>query len=105
MGLLDDRSLQAQLSGADRSDVAAGAGTDDDDVEGCVGHAGSNLNFSCQVVGWAKAQRAVPTIYRACGSVGGHAALCPPYKSVACNVGMGLTAHTIIITGFSISCL
>src|SRR5690242_4440444 len=39
---LDDRGLEAELRGADRGDVAAGAGADDDDVEGCVGHGGSH---------------------------------------------------------------
>ena len=38
IGFLDDRGLEAELGGADRGDVAAGAGADDDDVEGCVGH-------------------------------------------------------------------
>ena len=31
---LDDRRLQAELRGADRRDIAAGAGADDDDVVG-----------------------------------------------------------------------
>ena len=38
IGFFDDRGLEAELGGADRGDVAAGAGADDDDVEGCVGH-------------------------------------------------------------------
>ncbi len=35
---LDHRDLEAELRGADGGDVAAGAGADDDDVEGSVGH-------------------------------------------------------------------
>ena len=41
IGFLDNRSLEAKLRRADGGDVAAGAGADDDDVEGCVGHIGS----------------------------------------------------------------
>ena len=37
IGALDDRGLEAELRGADRGDVAARAGADDDDVEG-FGH-------------------------------------------------------------------
>src|SRR3981189_770653 len=37
IGLLDHRGLEAELRRADRRDVAAGAGADDDDVEGGVG--------------------------------------------------------------------
>ena len=33
----DDRRLEAELGGADRRDVAAGAGTDHDDIVG-IGH-------------------------------------------------------------------
>src|SRR5215218_4983809 len=39
IGFFDDRGLEAELRRADRSDIAAGPGADDDDVEGCVGHA------------------------------------------------------------------
>src|SRR6516164_2488109 len=39
VGFLDDRGLEAELCCADRGDIAAGSGADDDDVEGCVGHA------------------------------------------------------------------
>src|SRR5262249_23958004 len=35
---LDDLSLETELRGPDRGDVAAGAGTDDDDVEIRVSH-------------------------------------------------------------------
>src|SRR5260370_26240030 len=38
IGFLDNRGLEAELRRADRGDIAAGAGADDDDVEGCVGH-------------------------------------------------------------------
>src|SRR3954471_17863180 len=36
IGFFDDRGLEAELRGADRGDVAAGAGADDDNVEGGV---------------------------------------------------------------------
>ena len=35
---LHDRGLEAELRGADRGDIAAGPGADDDDVEGGVSH-------------------------------------------------------------------
>ena len=38
MGALDDRGLEAELRGADRGDIAARAGADDDDVETRVSH-------------------------------------------------------------------
>src|SRR5687767_12080204 len=43
--LLDDRDLHAELRGADRAHVAAGSGTDDDEV---VGHwVAPSLTLSC----------------------------------------------------------
>src|SRR6516225_3451472 len=41
---LDDRGGKTELRRADRGDVAAGSGTNDDDVEGGVSHAA----FSCK---------------------------------------------------------
>src|SRR5438874_12954944 len=38
IGFFHDRGLEAELGGADGGDIAAGAGADDDDVEGRVGH-------------------------------------------------------------------
>ena len=38
IGLLDHGGLEPELRRADRGDVAAGTGADDDDVEGSVGH-------------------------------------------------------------------
>src|SRR6185295_15289227 len=38
VGFFHDRGLETELGGADRGDVAAGTGADNDDVEGCVGH-------------------------------------------------------------------
>src|SRR5262249_41559138 len=41
---LDDRGRKTELRRADRGDVAAGPGADDDDVEGGISHAA----FSCK---------------------------------------------------------
>src|SRR4029077_11383692 len=38
---LDDRRLHAELRRPDRRDITAGAGADDDEIEGCIGHSGS----------------------------------------------------------------
>src|SRR5437763_16272251 len=49
IGLFDHRGLEAELRRADRGDVAAGTGADDDDVEGSVGH--GLLARSCHATG------------------------------------------------------
>ncbi|MGY3082320.1 hypothetical protein ACVWZZ_008728 [Bradyrhizobium sp. LM6.10] len=46
IGFFDDRDLEAELGGADRGDIAAGTGADDDDVEGCIGHALRSFPFN-----------------------------------------------------------
>ena len=53
---LDDRGLHAELGGADRGDIAAGAGADDDEVEILFGHVTS------PVTGPSGAARAVRRI-------------------------------------------
>ncbi len=53
---LDDRGLEAELRRADGADIAAGAGADDDDVEGCVGH---SLARRCGILGNAIAERPI----------------------------------------------
>src|SRR5262249_45399114 len=46
IGFFDNSCLETKLGRTDRGDVAARSGTDDDDVEGCVGHAYSGLRRS-----------------------------------------------------------
>ena len=94
IGFFDDRGLETELRGADRGDVAAGAGADDDDVEGCVGH------------GYALVVIVRPSCFS------GHCEE-PLRRSnphcrgkMDCFAALAMTAyssHTIIITGFSIS--
>ena len=55
---LDDRGLEAELRGADRRHVAAGAGADDDDVEGGVGHRFSS-NWPCLCPLWRQGSSGV----------------------------------------------
>src|ERR1700743_2801617 len=43
VGFLDDRGLEAELGSTNGCNLAAGAGADDNDVEGSVGHFGLHL--------------------------------------------------------------
>ena len=46
IGFLDDRGLETELRRTNGGDVAAGAGADDDDVEGCIGHTRAPVSSS-----------------------------------------------------------
>jgi hypothetical protein len=58
---LDDRGRETELARADRGDVAAGPGADQDDIEGCVGHAFPRSMIRRPADGIAQAARTVPS--------------------------------------------
>ena len=97
IGFLDDRGLEAELRGADRGDIAAGPGADDDDVEGCVGH-----GYALVLI-----VRPFTDVFRHCEELLRRSN--PPCRRhMDCFAALAMTtrvhcAHTIIITGFSIS--
>ena len=97
IGSLDDRGLEAELRRADRGDIAAGAGADDDDVEGSVSH-GYSLVL---IVATGLIVRSV--IARSVSDEAIH----PAGDEMDCFAALAMTlaAHTTIITGFSISFL
>src|SRR5216684_6462665 len=59
IGFFNDRGLETKLRRANGGDIAAGAGTDDDDVEGCVGHVYSLVLIVCFVIARSSCDEAI----------------------------------------------
>src|SRR6266478_6110807 len=59
IGFFHDRGLETELRRADRGDIAAGTGTDDDDVVGCIGHVYSLVLIVCFVIARSSCDEAI----------------------------------------------